>query len=108
MGRKKKNEAGSTSGEQLELIDVTPENLKAIKPIARRYKAAMQRRVAVQQEEVKAKGEILALIKEAQLPRLADGTIKFKCGDLLITVTPRDELVKVKIKGEEDTDEAEE
>lgn len=80
-----------------------PENLKEIKPYAKRYKAAMQRRVEALQEEVEAKQKILSLIKEANLSRLADGSIRFKCDGLLITVTPRDELVKVK----DDSDEAE-
>lgn len=105
MGRKKKHELGGTSGEQLALIDVTPENLKAIKPIARRYRAAMQTRVDALKEEVEAKQQILALVKDAHLSRLEDGTIKFRCDGMVITVTPRDELVKVKEEDEGDPDQ---
>ncbi len=108
MGRRKKDESNSTSGEQLELIDVTPENLKAIKPIAKRYKAAMKRRMEALAEETKAKQEILALVKEAKLSRLADGSIKFLCDGTEIEIVPRDELVKVKDKKKNAEDGGEE
>jgi len=85
-----------TSGEQLDLIDVTPENLKAIKPVAKKYKAAVERRVTALEEEKGLKVQILSMVKEAKLKRLADGTIRFHCDGMMITVTPRDELVKVK------------
>ena len=103
MARKKNQEQETvTVGEQLELIDVGPANLKAIKPIARRYRNAMKRRVDALAEEVEAKQQILALIKDAKLSRLQDGTIRFKCDGMLITVTPRDELVKVKEESEDE------
>lgn len=84
------------AAEQLQLIDVGPANLKQIKFAARRYRAAMKRRLAALEEEVKAKRQILDLVKQAKLIPLADGIIKFKCDTLLITVTPRDQLVRVK------------
>ena len=110
MGKRKKNETGEgqVTGEQLELIDVGPANLKAIKPIAKRYKAAMRRRQGALKEEIEAKQQILALIKEAKVSRLPDGKIKFKCDGMLITVTPRDELVKVKDEEDEEDEENEE
>ena len=92
----------------MELIDVGPANLKAIKPIAKRYKAAMRRRQGALKEEIEAKQQILALIKEAKVSRLPDGKIKFKCDGMLITVTPRDELVKVKDEEDEEDEENEE
>jgi hypothetical protein len=102
MGRKKQQDKDMEVGAQLELIEVGPENLQAIKPIAKRYKTALQVRVKALQQEIAAKQQILALVKEAKLSRLADGSIRFKCDGLLITVTPRDELVKVKDENKED------
>jgi len=100
MGRKKQKqeEEGTvtTGGEQLVLIDVGPENLRRITPIARRYRAAMKRRVQALAEEVEAKVKILELVKEAKLSRLQDGSIKFKCDGMTITVMPRDEKITVK------------
>ena len=101
MGKNK----DTPSGEQMDLIDVTPESLKEIKPIAKRYKAAMQARVEALKEEVEAKQGILSLIKDAHLSRLQDGSIKFKCDGMVITVTPRDELVKVKEEKKGDEEE---
>lgn len=106
MARKKnpnQDNAEVAPGEQLELIDVGPENLKAIKPIARKYRAAMQLRVDALAEEVDAKQKILAMVKQAKLSRLMDGSIRFKCDGMLITVTPRDELVKVKEEHEDES-----
>jgi hypothetical protein len=94
MGRKKR--AGGTPGEQLELIDVGPENMKKIKPVARKYKAAQKARLEALAQEVKLKGELLGLIRESGVKPMDDGTIRFQCDGLLITATPRDELVKVK------------
>lgn len=94
-----KNEGTSKQasiGEQLDLLDVSPENLKQIIPVAKQYRKAVKRRMVALEEETKLKGQILDLVKDAKLSRLADGSIKFKCDGMLITVTPRDELVKVK------------
>jgi len=96
MARKSRKSVDSGSNEQMELIEVGPENLRDIKPIARRYKAAMEARMEALAEESEAKQQILAMVKEAKLSRLQDGTIRFRCDGMVITVTPRDELVKVK------------
>jgi len=84
------------AGEQMDLIDVTPEELKKIKPVATKYKAAMTRRTEALAEETQLKEQLLTMVKEADLTRLDDGSIRFTCDGLLITVTPRDELVRVK------------
>lgn len=99
MGKKRTEEPAV--GEQLELIDVTPENLKKIKPVAKQYKAAQARRVKALDEEKALKAQIIQLVKEAKLKRLADGTIRFHCDGMLVTITPRDEVVRIK----EDADE---
>ena len=93
-GRKKK-------GEQMPLMDVEPENAKAIITAAREYKAVQVKRMAALEREVDAKGRVLAEIKKAHLQTLDGGVIRFKYDGMLITVKPRDELVQVK---EEETE----
>lgn len=96
MATKKQEKAPSTSGEQLDLIDVAPEHLAEIKPLAERYRRALRARLDALEEETAAKQDLLSLIKESNPTRLPDGSIRFRCDGLLISVTPRDELVKVK------------
>jgi len=98
MGRKKKEQ------EQLDLIDVKPENAKHIVNAARLYKQYQAARLAALKQEIDQKQTILALVKKAKLQPLEGGVIRFKVDGVTISVTPRDELVKVK----EDTDAAEE
>lgn len=106
MGRKPRDmqDEEPEQGEQLQLIDVGPENLKKIKPVAKKYEAAKRRRMAAGEEESELKQQLLALVKEANLSRLPDGTIRFKVDHMTITVTPRDELVKVKDEDEDEED----
>lgn len=91
LNAKNKNEGD----EQLELIDVAPENLKKITPIAKAYRKAMRERMAAGKEEEVLKTQLQQMIKEANIQRLADGRIRFHVDGLLITVTPRDELIQV-------------
>ncbi len=95
-----KGKKGSTDkvdvGEQLPLLDVTPENSKQIVTVARRYKAFVIDRQAVLEKEIAEKEKLLELIRKANLKRLEDGKIRFRVDGLLITVTPRDELVSIK------------
>ena len=102
MARPKKTEQ---NGEQLDLIDVTPENSKKIIAVAKRYKAAQSQRIEALQEEIAEKQKLLGLVKEANLQRLEDGKIRFRVDGMTITVTLRDELIKVKEDGEETDNE---
>ena len=102
MGRRKsieEEELESTAGDQMDLIDVSPETLAEIKPLAREYRKVVKQRVKIQAKETDLKQQILDLIKGANLARLPDGSIRFKCDGMTISVTPRDELVKVKEEG---------
>lgn len=92
MAKKSKNKE---AGEQLDLIDVAPENSKVIIAVAKRYKKAQRERIRALDEEKKQKIKLLALVGEAHLQRLEDGKIRFRCDGYLITITPRDELVQV-------------
>jgi len=90
------NEAGVPVGEQMPLIDVSPEHSKEIVKIARAYRKSASERQSCLAEEVKLKNKLLALVKEEHLQRLEDGTIKFTVEGFTITITPRDEKVTVK------------
>ena len=90
-------------GEQLALIDTAPENSKEIIRHAKKYKAAMQERVAALAIEKEEKQTLLGLIKESGA-KPVDGKITLNLNGFKITVTPRDELVKVKEDGESDSD----
>lgn len=83
-------------GEQMDLLDVQPENAKAIMAAAKLYKKHQIARQAALAKEITQKEKLLELVRAAKLKPLADGVIKFACGGMIISVTPRDELIKVK------------
>ncbi len=82
--------------EQLDLIDIHPENAKPIIAAARIYKKLVGKRLDVLAQEVEQKQKILDLVKEAKLTPLENGVVRFKYDNVTISITPRDELVKVK------------
>lgn len=100
-GRPRGSGRKPASGEQLPLIDVGPENSEEIAVHIRLYRDALSKRLKYLKVEIKEKIKILDLVKEAKLIPLEDGTIRFKCADMLINVTPRDFLIKLKDEGEE-------
>ncbi|MFH1281406.1 MAG: hypothetical protein ABIH91_01630 [Candidatus Omnitrophota bacterium] len=88
-------------GEQMALIDVGPENGPIIVAQARIYKKASKARQKALKNEVEQKKKLLALIKDAGLKPLdVSGVIRFRCNSVIISVTPRDELVRVKEEGQ--------
>jgi len=90
MAKKKEQE------EQLDLINIQPENAKKILRAARAYKEAQKTRITALAEEVKEKGNVLTLVRSAKLTPLSDGTLKFTLDGVKISVKPRDELLTVK------------
>lgn len=82
-------------GKQMDLIDVAPENAKVIIAAARIYKRFMLARQKAGAKEVQQKTEVLRLVREAKLQPLPGGKIKFKYDGFIISVTPRDELVRI-------------
>lgn len=97
MAKQKKTK---NTGEQMPLIDVGPENTKAIIAEVRVYKKHQADRLAALEKEIKQKAKIKALVQAANLHRLKDGTIKFTVENTTITLTPRDELIQIKEKRE--------
>lgn len=76
--------------------DVLPENAKQICKVAIEYREAMQARQALSEIQHEHKATLLSLVKDAKLKPADDGTISFEVDGLRITVTPRDELIRVK------------
>ena len=83
-------------GEQIDLIDVAPENAKAIIAAGRIYRKLVLVRQKAGSKEIVQKAEVLRLVKEAKLQTLDGGKIRFTYDGVTISVTPRDELVQVK------------
>lgn len=80
---------------QLPLIDVTPENIAVLEPVVADYEDAKVNRQAWLKDEVEHKKKVLALVKEAGLRPNAEGVIKFELNGSVVTITPRDELIRV-------------
>ena len=85
-------------GEQMQLIDVGPENLKAIAAEVRIYKGHQKDRLAAGKKEFEQKEKIKKLVKETNLHRLQDGTIRFEADHAIVCLTPQDELITIKEK----------
>ena len=92
MAKKEKVEVG----EQMDLIDVAPEFAKPIIAAAKVYKKASAARQAALAEEVKLKQKVLGLVKQAKIKPNKEGVTKFRYKSIEISITPRDELLKVK------------
>jgi hypothetical protein len=82
--------------EQLDLIDFRPANIKKIAESARRYRRLVADRQRLLNKEVEEKAKLKALIMENEPKRLSDGSIKFACDGMTISVTPQDEKIQVK------------
>lgn len=91
--RKRKADAG---GEQLQLLETAHPMAKKIIDTARKYKRLVRERSEILRDEVKEKEKMKALVRETDLKPDADGVIEFRCGKVVVTVTPRDELIRVK------------
>lgn len=94
--------------EQLDLMELGPENAKAIKRAARAYKDAQTQKASWAEDENAQKNKILALVREAGLHANDKGVIQFQLDGIIITITPRDELVRVATKKEKEAAESDE
>lgn len=102
MARPKKTEQ---NGEQLDLIDVTPEELKNILPIVKAYRRVVKDRVELTNKETELKKKSLAAIKDAGLKRQEDGTIKVTIDGITIIVAPQDDKITIKEVNKKDKNE---
>lgn len=103
MARKQivKNAAKSNAGEQQPLIDVEPENSKVILRHARAVLSAKEVCGKANQTVKNKKTALREAIKEAGLKPLADGTIRVRVGDVIVTSSPQDEKISIKSVGED-------
>lgn len=96
-----KEVAKAEKGEQMPLIDVLPENIKPIIPVARAYRKVVAERVILTRKEVELKTKIREMATKAKIPRLDDGSIKFNWEGVNVVITPQDEKVQVTIDKDE-------
>ncbi len=96
MKNQKKESEANASGEQLDLIDVSPKNAKPMIEVGRLYKKAQKARLKALAEEIRLKEKIRQLAKDAKLQRLENGVIRFEYQGVEICITPQDEKVTVK------------
>ena len=99
--------AKEKEGEQLDLIDVTPEYAKPIKAAARKYKKCLAARQAALAEEIEQKKKIIELVRQANIKPDGEGVTRFRLDDMSIKITPRDELVSVRLDDDSDASDAE-
>lgn len=92
-----KKKAG-TSGKQMDLIDVQPENAKPIIEAAKLYMEYQAERLGFLAKEVEQKKKIIILVEAANMQPLKDGKIKFEIDGFTISIEPQGKLVKVKEK----------
>ena len=81
---------------QLQLIETLPENIQEIVDVAIEYKECVTTRLGILKKEVELKHKIKEMVKEAKLQPLKDGVIRFRHDGVLISITPRDEVIRVK------------
>ncbi|MGE0289359.1 MAG: hypothetical protein AB7I42_23995 [Bradyrhizobium sp.] len=101
MAKKKDVEVDDPQGQ---LLDVSHPAAKEIQRIARAYKKTVKERMEVAKKELELKEKLRAEVKESGMKPDEDGVITFTCGKVTITVTPRDELVRVKDADAEEGD----
>ena len=94
----KEKESKARKGEQLDLIEVHPKNVKVIIQEARLYKELQTDRLSALAKEVAQKQKVLELVTAAKLQRLSDGKIRFEYDGVLVTVAPQDDKITVKDK----------
>ena len=87
--------AGKEKGDQLDLIDINPENAREIVKVARSYKEYQTARIKAQKGEEQQKQRVKDLVEEADLKPIEGGKIKFNYDGYTISLTPRDVLVQI-------------
>ena len=80
---------------QLQLIDVGPNNAKAMRPHVAAYKEAVEEYSSWGNIVNTEKQAILDLVHKSDLKRLENGNIEFVLDGILIKVMPTDEKIKI-------------
>lgn len=93
---KKKKPEKKEAGEQLQLIDVGPENLKEILASVKIYKGHQKIRLSSQKKEIAEKQHVHELVTAAKLQPLSDGVIRFECDGKIVEIVPRDEVIRIR------------
>ena len=91
---KEKSKPGEKSGEQGALLDVTPVYAKPLIAAAKLYKELQVERMEALDAEIAQKKVVCGIMHE-KVEADDNGNRKFEYEGIKITVTPRDELVKV-------------
>jgi len=91
---------------QMELIEtLTPQQKGAFTKKAREYKRVVEERMTLSREEVDLKQSLRDMVHKSGLKPLdSSGVIQFSVDGVSIKMTPRDELIQVKL---EDTGDGE-
>ncbi len=95
MAKKKKAAKKKVAGEQMQLIDVEPENLKEILGAVKIYKRHQIDRLEAGKKEIAAKAVVHELVTAANLQPLSDGVIRFECDGKIVSIEPRDEVIRI-------------
>lgn len=88
MAEKTTNEQAVGKGEQMDLIDVGPANLKIMRPVAAKCKNAEKRRAKAAADKVEAHAAMVELVKKAKLKPNKEGLIDFVVDGLRVKVKP--------------------
>lgn len=80
---------------QLELIDVGPKNIKAIRPHLKAYRDAVEDYSTLGNIVNTEKQAIIELVHKSGLERLANGNFEFTIDGVLIKITPTEDKIKI-------------
>ena len=86
-----KSAGKTTSGKQLDLMDVGPKHSDEIESATETWKGIIKKRLALQAKEAEVKAELLSLLQAEKLTRLADGSIKCRCQGWILELKPVEE-----------------
>lgn len=90
--------------DQLELIDVHGEEVKALIEPARAYKKTIYKRLKIQEKEAEQKSELIGLVKQAKLKPITENgkkVVRFKYEGVTIEYTHEDKD-NIKVKEEDE------
>jgi hypothetical protein len=84
-----------------EMFDITPENQKEILAFAKQLKKVSAKKKSLADDEKVARHELIEAVRSAGLQPMDNGVIILKINGMTITVTPKEENVKIQENGDE-------